>query len=227
MEKPASLQPANLFFNMEINPADIPANAMNRLLLGSVVPRPIAWVSTINEQGQPNLAPFSFFNVVCYKPPTLLFCPGVRGVDGGRKDTYYNIRATGEFVINVVTEELAQAMNLTATEVPSEVNEFTFAGLTPMASIKVKPVRVAESPVNFECELRQIVDIGDGSIGSGWIIIGEVVHMHVADEVMLPDYKIDIHALKPIARLSGSQYTRVNEVFEMKRLPAQLPAKQP
>jgi len=212
---------------MEINPAELPASAMNRLILGSVVPRPIAWVSTLSENGQPNLAPFSFFNAVCYKPPTLLFCPGVRGVDGGRKDTYYNIRATREYVINIVTEDLAERMNITATDLPSEINEFELAGLTPAASTKVKPPRVAESPVNYECRLQQIIDIGDGSVGSGWIIIGEIVHMHVADEVMLPDYKIDIHALKPIARLSGPQYARVNDVFEMKRLPAQLPAKQP
>lgn len=212
---------------MEINPAEIPANALNKIILGTVVPRPIAWVSTISEDGQPNLAPFSFFNAVCYNPPTLLFCPGVRGVDGSRKDTYYNIKATGEFVINIVTEDLAKAMNISATDLPSEINEFELAGLTPVASSKVKPPRVGESPVNFECKLQQIIDIGDGSIGSGWVIIGEVVHMHVADEVMLPDYKIDIHALKPIGRLSGPQYARIRDVFEMKRLPAQLPAKQP
>lgn len=199
---------------------------MNRIILGTVVPRPIAWVSTMSKDGQPNLAPFSFFNAVCYNPPTLLFCPGVRGVDGGRKDTYYNIKATEEFVINIVTEDLAEVMNISATDLPSEINEFELAGLTPAPSSKVKPPRVAESPVNFECKLQQIIDIGDGSIGSGWVIIGEVVHVHVADEVMLPDYKIDIHALKPIGRLSGPQYTRVRDVFEMKRLPAQLPAKE-
>ncbi len=211
---------------MEINPASLPAGALNRLILGGVVPRPIAWVSTLSETGEPNVAPFSFFNAVCYNPPTLLFCPGVRGVDGGRKDTYYNIRATKEYVINIATEELAEKMNITATDLPSEVDEFKLAGLTPAPSTVVKPPRVAESPLNFECKLQQIVDVGDGGIGSGWIIIGEVVHMHVADEVLLPDYKIDIHALKPIARLGGSQYARIHEVFEMKRLPAKLPAKQ-
>ena len=211
---------------MEINPAEIPASALNRLILGAVVPRPIAWVSTLSENGEPNLAPFSFFNAVCYNPPTLLFCPGVRGVDGGRKDTYYNIRATKEYVINIATEDLAEKMNVTATDLPSDINEFELAGLTPSPSSVVKPPRVAESPISFECKLHQIVDVGDGSVGSGWIIIGRVVHMHVADEVLLPDYKIDIRALKPIARLGGSQYARIHDVFEMKRTPHQLPVKQ-
>jgi len=207
---------------MEINPAEIPAAALNRIILGSVVPRPIAWVSTIGVSGQPNLAPFSFFNAVCYNPPTLLFCPGVRATDVGSKDTYHNIRATHEFVINIVTEGLAEAMNVTATELPPEINEFELAGLTEAPSAKVRPPRVAQSPINFECTLNQIVDIGDGSPGSGWVVIGNVVHIHVADEVMLPDYKIDIRTLKPIGRLAGFNYTRVNDIFEIKRLPSQL-----
>ncbi|MEX2143978.1 MAG: flavin reductase family protein [Anaerolineales bacterium] len=212
---------------MEINPADIAGNALNRILLGSVVPRPIAWVSTINEQGQPNLAPFSFFNAVCTRPPTLLFCPGVRGLDGASKDTLRNIRTGGEYVINVVTEATAEAMNKTATELPPEVNEFEFAGLTQAASIKVKPPRVAESPVNFECQLRQIVDIGDGLPGSGWIVIGEIVHLHVSDDVLLPDYKIDIGALQPVGRLAGYGYAHITDTFEMKRLPPQIPTRKP
>lgn len=208
---------------MEINPAEIAGAALNRILLGTVVPRPIAWVSTINEQGQPNLAPFSFFNVVCTRPPTLLFCPGVRGLDGAAKDTLGNIRATGEYVINVVTEDTAEAMNKTATELPPEINEFEFGGLGQAPSVRVKPPRVKESPVNFECELRQIVDIGDGHPGSGWIVIGEIVHLNVADEVLLPEYKIDIRGLKPVGRLAGYSYARINDIFEMKRLPPQIP----
>ena len=173
------------------------------------------------------MAPFSFFNAVCTRPPTLLFCPGVRGTDGAAKDTLGNIRATGEYVINVVTEGTAEAMNKTATELPSEVNEFEFAGLTQSPSIRVKPPRVGESPVNFECQLRQIVDIGDGQPGSGWIVIGEIVHLHVADEVLLPEHKVDIRALRPVGRLAGYSYTRVNEIFEMKRLPPQIPPRRP
>ena len=210
---------------MEINPTEIPTAALNRIILGSVVPRPIAWVSTVDQSGNPNLAPFSFFNAVCYNPPTLLFCPGVRGTDSGTKDTYYNIRATSEFVINIVTEDLVEAMNITATELPAEINELKLAGLTEAPSVRVRPPRVAQSPVSFECTLNQIVQIGDGSPGSGWVVIGNVVHIHVADEVMLPDYKVDIRALKPVGRLAGFHYTRVNDIFEIKRLPSQLPAK--
>jgi flavin reductase (DIM6/NTAB) family NADH-FMN oxidoreductase RutF len=212
---------------MEINPNEIPASALNRIILGSVVPRPIAWVSTISKDGQPNLAPFSFFNAVCYDPPTLLFCPGVRATDAGSKDTYHNIQATHEFVINIVTEELAGAMNITATELPPEIDEFELAGLTRAASARVRPPRVAQSPVSFECTLNQIVEIGDGSSpGSGWVVIGNVVHIHVADEVLLPDYKIDIRALKPVGRLAGFNYTRVNDIFEIKRLPSQIAVKE-
>lgn len=211
---------------MEINPKEIPAAALNRIILGSVVPRPIAWVSTVDASGNPNLAPFSFFNAVCYNPPTLLFCPGVRGTDSGTKDTYHNIRATNEFVINIVTEDLVEAMNITATELPPDVNEFELAGLIEAPSARVRPPRVAQSPVSFECTLYQIVGIGDGSPGSGWVVIGNVVHIHVADEVMLPDYKIDIRALKPIGRLAGFNYARVNDIFEIKRLPSQLAVKE-
>lgn len=207
---------------MEINPTEIPAAALNRIIIGSVVPRPIAWVSTVDQSGKPNLALFSFFNAVCYSPPTLLFCPGVRATDSGTKDTLGNIRATNEFVINIVTEELAEAMNITATELPLDVNEFELAGLTAAPSARVRPPRVGESLVSFECTLNQIVAIGDGSLGSGWIVIGNVVHIHAADEVMLPDYKIDIRALKPIGRLAGFNYTRVNDIFEIKRLPSRI-----
>ena len=150
---------------MEINPAELPLKETYKLITGAVVPRPIAWVSTINAEGQPNLAPYSFFNGVCSKPPTVLFCPGVRGTDGGHKDTLNNVRATEEFVINVVTETTAEAMNKTATELPSNINEFEYAGLNTAPSQRVKPPRLAESPINFECKLTDIVQIGDGGKG--------------------------------------------------------------
>jgi flavin reductase (DIM6/NTAB) family NADH-FMN oxidoreductase RutF len=210
---------------MEINPADVSISALNKIILGSVVPRPIAWVSTVNTEGQPNLAPFSFFNAVCYRPPTLLFCPGIRATDSGVKDTYLNIKATKEFVINIVTEETAEAMVLSSTELPSSVNEFEYADLTPAPSATILPPRVGESPINFECRLNQIIEIGNGKPGSGWIVIGEVAHIHISDTVLLPEYKIDIDALKPIGRLSGANYTYVRDIFEMKRQPSQMPAK--
>lgn len=210
---------------MEISPASLSERDLNRILTGTVVPRPIAWVSTLDADGQPNLAPFSFFNVVCTKPPTLLFCPGIRGLDGANKDTLNNIRATNEYVINIVTEGTAEAMNKTATELPAGASEFEFAGVTAAPATRVRPPRVAESPVSFECELRQILGIGDGGPGSASIVIGEVVHLHIAEEILLPEYKIDTRALKPIGRLAGYGYTRVTDLFEMKRLPPQITVK--
>ena len=207
---------------MEITPTDITIKEMYKLITGTIVPRAIGWVSTVNEEGQPNLAPFSYFTAVCAKPPTILFCPGVRGNDVSPKDTLHNVRATGEFVVNIVTEALAEAMNITATELLAEVNEFELAGLTTAPSVEVKPPRVAESPVNYECKVVEIVDIGNGQKGSGSVVIGEVLHMHVADEVMQPDYHIDMQALKPIGRLAGPHYTYVRETFGMKRLPSEI-----
>lgn len=207
---------------MEITPADISINSMYKLITGTIVPRSIGWVSTVNVEGQPNLAPFSYFTAVCSRPPTILFCPGLRGPDASPKDTLHNVRATGEFVVNIVTEELVEAMNITATELPASVNEFELAGLTSAPSITVTPPRLAESPVNYECKVVEVVDIGDGGKGSGSVVIGEVLHLHVADEVIQPDYHIDIQTLKPVGRLTGPNYAYIREIFEIERWPSQL-----
>jgi flavin reductase (DIM6/NTAB) family NADH-FMN oxidoreductase RutF len=206
---------------MQFNLAELPLMAVKKLMTGTIVPRPIAWVSTISAAGLPNLAPCSFFNAVCPQPPTLLFCPEVRGTDGEHKDTLRNLRETGEFVVNVVTEALAEAMNVTATELPPEVNEFELAGMTAVPSVVVKPPRVAESPVNFECKVTQIVEIGEGK-GSGCVVIGEILYMHIHDDVLLPDYKIDVRVLKPISKLSGREYARTNDIFDMQSGPSQI-----
>lgn len=206
---------------MELNPADIPHREVYKLLTASVVPRPIAWVSTVNAQGQPNLAPFSFFNAVCSLPPTILFCPGIRASDIGQKDTYQNIRATGEFVVNFVTESLAEAMNITAADVPPEVNEFERAGLTPEMSKIVRAPRVKESPIHFECKLNQIVTISEEP-GGGHIVIGTVVQMHFDDSIYREGNYIDILAYKPVGRLTGSGYTRVTDLFDLKRPPSEI-----
>lgn len=189
-----------------------------KIIVGAVVPRPIAWVSTLSTDGVPNLAPFSFFNIVGPNPPSLLFCPGLRGTDSNPKDTLNNVRATGEYVISLVNEELAEAMNKTATELPPEVNEFEYAGLTPAPSVAVAAPRVAESPVSFECKLSQIVEVGPNAV-----VIGEVVHIHIADEVLMERNRINLEALKPVARLSGPHYARIRETFELFREPSQIP----
>jgi flavin reductase (DIM6/NTAB) family NADH-FMN oxidoreductase RutF len=137
------------------------------------------------------------------------------------KDTLHNIRETGEFVVNIVTNELAEAMNITATELPPEVNEFERAGLTPVPSKVINVPRIAESPINFECKLSQIVTIGD-QLGQGSLVIGEVVYFHIDDRVYVPDHKIDVEKLAPIARLSGAAYARINDLFSIERPPAEI-----
>jgi flavin reductase (DIM6/NTAB) family NADH-FMN oxidoreductase RutF len=211
---------------MELSSQENP-NAVYKLMLGSVVPRPIAWVSTLSEDGVPNLAPFSFFNLVCSRPPTLLFSTGVRGTDGKQKDTGLNAIATGEFVVNLVTEALAEAMNRTATELPAEIDEYEYAGLAAAASRTVKPPRVAASPVAMECRVSQVVQIGDGQPGSGYVVFGEVQHIYVADGVLADNYRINLETYKPIGRMSGPHYSRTNEMFEMFREPSRIEPSQP
>jgi flavin reductase (DIM6/NTAB) family NADH-FMN oxidoreductase RutF len=209
-------------FPMEAHASDLPHREIYKLLTGCVVPRPIAWVSSLNAEGQPNLAPFSFFNAVCSNPPTLMFVTSVRGTDGGQKDTYHNVQATGEFVVNFVTESLAEQMNITSTEFPADVNEFESAGLTPAPSVLVKPPRVAESPVHFECKLNQIVTIGN-EIGGGHIVIGTIVHIHCDESVYRGNNYIDIQAYQPVGRLAGGAYSRTRDVFEIRRPESQIP----
>ncbi|MBI2876540.1 MAG: flavin reductase family protein, partial [Candidatus Tectomicrobia bacterium] len=180
---------------MEFDPSALPWQSIYKILIGSIVPRPIGWISTVSPAGQPNLAPFSFFNGVCANPPHVLFCPMIRGSDGQTKDTLRNVRQTGEFVVNIVSEPLAQAMNLSSTEFPPEVNEFEVAGLAVAPSIKVRPPRVAASLVQFECRLAQIIDLGSGP-GSGSVVIGEVVYVHVRDEMLIGGDKIRLEALR-------------------------------
>lgn len=206
---------------MQIHPSDANWKSVYKIMLGSILPRPIGWISTIDSTGSPNLAPFSFFNAVCSNPPHVLFCPTVRGTDAGIKDTLHNVRETGEFVANIVTAGLAEAMNITATEFPSEVNEFEEAGLTQAASVHVRPPRIAESPVNFECTVAHIIDFGRHP-GAGSVVIGRVEHIHIADEVLFGGDKIDVSVLQPIGRLAGPYYCRVTELFKMERLPSKI-----
>jgi flavin reductase (DIM6/NTAB) family NADH-FMN oxidoreductase RutF len=202
--------------NMEIDPTTLPHQSIYKILTGSVLPRPIGWISSIDMDGRPNLAPFSFFNVVCSSPPTLLFCPLIRGTDGKTKDTLNNVRATNEFVVNIVTEELIYAMNASSMEAPPDFNEFEFAELTLTPSITVKPPRVKESPIHFECRVKQIIDINDAP-GGGSIVIGTITHIHTEERVMLGTDKINLMALRPIGRLMASGYCRVTDTIELER----------
>lgn len=210
---------------MEITPGEVPWQTIHKLMIGSIVPRPIAWVSSVDRNGRRNLAPFSYFNAVCANPPHVLFCPTIRSTDRAVKDTLRNVRDTGEFVVNIVSEPLAEAMNVTATEFPPEVDEFEAAGLTAEPARAVQPPRVAESPVHYECRVAQIVDIGAG-IGAGSVVIGEVLHLQVSDELLFEGDKIQLERLQPIGRLAGYSYCRVTDVFDLVRLPSQVPRRE-
>jgi flavin reductase (DIM6/NTAB) family NADH-FMN oxidoreductase RutF len=199
---------------MVIDPLTLESREVYKLLIGSVVPRPIAWVATISPDGQPNLAPFSYFNIGCANPPTLLFCPD-RRPSGEKKDTLLNVEATEEFVIHVVDEATVKAMNVTSGTYPPGINEFEIAGLEAIPSVKVRPPRVAVAPIAFECRLFQIVPLGDGSSG-GEVVIGRVVLIHVRDDVRVGTY-IDLEALRPVARLAGDGYARVTDTFDLPR----------
>jgi flavin reductase (DIM6/NTAB) family NADH-FMN oxidoreductase RutF len=199
---------------IEIDFRRISTGEAYKLQIGSIVPRPIAWVSTISAQGLPNLAPFSYFNGICSNPPALLFCP-VNHPDGREKDTLRNIRETGDFVVNIATEELVGAVNQTAAEYSADVNEFSAGGVTAVASMLVKSPRVVESPIQFECRLLQVVDVGSGG-NSGHIVIGQIVYGHFAPTVY-SNGKIQLEALKPLARLAGTTYGPVRETFDLPR----------
>ena len=175
---------------MEIDPTTISYKSVYKIMTGSILPRPIGWISSIDSSGRPNLAPFSFFNAVCSNPPTVLFCSSIRGSDGKTKDTLNNVRATNEFVVNIVTEELLQAMNASSIEAPPDFDEFNYAGLTLAPSVMIKPPRVKESPIHYECRVKQIIDISDQPGGAS-IVIGSIIHIHVDDGVMFGENKID------------------------------------
>lgn len=185
------------------------------LLVGVVTPRPIAWVTTVDLAGRINLAPFSFFNAFGANPPVVVFSPTLRR-DGSKKDTLLNIEATSEFVINASVASLAEKINQTSKELPRGESEVEFAGLQTIPSIKVKPPRVAESPVHLECKLRQIIPIGDGPI-AGNLVIGEVVMMHIDDAVFDEKGRVDPRKLKTVARLGGDFWCHTSDLFEQKR----------
>jgi flavin reductase (DIM6/NTAB) family NADH-FMN oxidoreductase RutF len=187
-----------------------------KLLVSTVVPRPIAWVVTQDASGVRNAAPYSFFNAVSGNPPIVTFGIGGRS-PGDAKDTGNNIRATGQFVVNLVNQASAEAMNVTAIDFPSEVDEFAEAGLTFLPSVKIKPPRIAQSPVAFECERLVIVDVGvDRSV-----VLGRVVAMHINDDCILDPVKcyVDTPKLDLIGRMHGAGwYARTTDRFEMPRI---------
>jgi len=197
-----------------INPSGLKPPETYSLLLGIVVPRPIAFVSTISASGLLNLAPYSFFQAVCSNPPTVLFCPS-RDRNGNIKHTLRNIQETGEFVIGTVAEVMAESMNLTSATFPEDVSEFDVAGFTPVKAELVKPYLIGESPANLECRLNRIIEISDKPAG-GCIVIGEVLRIHIREEY----YDHLRRGINPrvndvIGRLGGSDYCTIKDSFTM------------
>jgi flavin reductase (DIM6/NTAB) family NADH-FMN oxidoreductase RutF len=199
---------------MKIAPWKLSKMESHELFMAVIAPRPIALVSTVGEDGVFNLAPFASFNCIGTRPALICLYFSLKG-DGQKKDTLRNIEFSEDFVVNVVTEELAKAMNQTGAEYPKEVDEFKEVGLTAVESDLVKSPRVAESPVNMECKLLQIMKFGEAPDG-GYVVIGEVRLVHVRDEFWVDD-KVDRSKLKYIGRLGGAFYCRTTDTFEMKR----------
>jgi flavin reductase (DIM6/NTAB) family NADH-FMN oxidoreductase RutF len=180
-----------------------------------VVPRPIGWISTMSARGVPNLAPFSQFQNITYDPPIVMFSANQR-TTGERKDTVVNVEATGEFVWNMATYELREAVNRSSQEFAPDVDEFAVVGLEKLPSLVVAPPRVAESPVQFECRHLQTLRIpGNGDMGSADIVLGRVVRIHIRDDALTADGRLDIEKIKPLARLGYFNYTCIDKQFEM------------
>ena len=180
-----------------------------------VVPRPIGWISSISADGIHNLAPFSQFQNLTFDPPYVMFAANQNSLEA-RKDTVVNVEQTGEFVYNMATYDLRDAVNRSAAEVPPEVDEFSLAGVTKAPSIKVRPCRVAESPVQFECRYYQTIRLpGNGPMGTVDVIIGRVVFIHIKNEALTQDGRLDILKVRPLARLGYYDYTTVDSIFEM------------
>ncbi len=200
---------------MHIDVSNTDVVTVYQALVGVVAPRPIAWVTTLDDQGRVNLAPFSFFNVFGANPPVVVFSPTLRR-DGSRKDTLINLAAVPEFVVNVAVEGLAEQVNQSSKELPPGQSEAEFVGLTLQPSAKVRPPRVAESPVHLECLMRQVMSIGDGPIAAN-LVIGEVVCIHIDDAVLDQNGRVDPRKLRTIARLGGDYFCRSSDLFEMER----------
>ncbi len=200
---------------MELDPEVLNTRTMYEWMIHTIVPRPIAWISTISGEGVTNLAPFSFFQGVCARPPTLMFCP-VNHRDGTPKDTLRNVEATGEFVVNLVRFADAVSMNETAAVLPFGESEFERFQVTAMPSICVRPPRVAAAPVAFECRLDRVVRISEGPAG-GNAVFGRIVRVHVLDSVLAADGLPDPDLLDLIGRAGGSEYVRIRDRFSLER----------
>ena len=201
---------------VSLDPKDISVQKLHQYLLGAIGPRPIAFASTVDAVGRPNLAPFSFFNVFSANPPILIFSPARSGRTNTTKDTYNNVKVVPEVVINVVNYDIVHQMSLASSPYAPGVNEFEKAGFTALKSDSVKPFRVAESPVQFECKVNEVIELGTEG-GAGNLIICEVLKIHIHDEVLDSNGMIDQQKIDLVARMGGDWYSRANaeSMFEI------------
>jgi flavin reductase (DIM6/NTAB) family NADH-FMN oxidoreductase RutF len=200
---------------MQFDPKKLEQSAIYKLLTGSVIPRPIGWISTIDEDGINNLAPFSYFNILGDDPPHVMF--STRRDNNSNKDTLNNVLTNKQFVVNMVTENIVEVMNTTASSVSSDIDEFELANVTPIPSKLVQPMRVKESPIHFECEMVYHYFLQDHKQGGACVVIGRIVMMHFDDDVLLDNYKINMENYRPVSRLGGSYYSKIGELFSIKR----------
>jgi flavin reductase (DIM6/NTAB) family NADH-FMN oxidoreductase RutF len=200
---------------LAFDPGNCSTGDIYKLMVGSIVPRPIALVSSIDQGNVRNLAPFSYFTACSSNPPVVVFCPILRPVPLLAKDTLRNVLATREFVVNIVSEEFVERMNATAAQVGPEVDEFELSGLTPLASELVTPPRVAESHVHMECRLRQVVQVSDQP-GGGSLVLGDVLRFHVREDY-IQNFRIDPDKLHAVGRMAGSTYVRTRDRFDLER----------
>ncbi len=202
---------------IHINPREVSTKKLHGLMLGAIGPRPIAFASTMDQKGNPNLSPFSFFNVFSANPPILIFSPARRVRDNTSKHTLDNTIATKEVVINIVSYDIVQQMSLSSTEYDEGINEFEKSGLTMVSSEKVQPYRVGEAPVQFECKVNQIIPMGNEG-GAGNLVICEVLMMHIKEGVLDDAGNIDQYKIDQVARMGGNWYTRANKgMFEVQK----------
>ena len=203
---------------LSINPKDLEIPQLHRYLLGAIGPRPIAFASTIDADGIPNLSPFSFFNVFSANPPIMVFSPARSGRTGATKNTLDNVKNVKEVVINVVNYDIVQQMSLASSPYDASIDEFVKAGLTPVASELIKPFRVKESPVQFECKVNEIIELGQNG-GAGNLVICEVVKIHINEDVLDANGMIDQHKIDLVSRMGGNWYCRAdkNSMFEIQK----------
>jgi flavin reductase (DIM6/NTAB) family NADH-FMN oxidoreductase RutF len=194
---------------LKINPKEVSQPKFHQFMLGAVAPRPIALASTVDKDGNPNLAPFSFFNAFSSNPPILVFSPARSGIDGTLKHTLENVYETGEVVINSVSHAMVQQTSLSSTAYPKNINEFEKAGFTELASELVKPFRVKESPVQFECKVNDVIELGDKG-GAGNLVICEVLLMHISEDVLNENQHIDAQLIDLVSRMGGGDYCRAS-----------------